>query len=264
MLPSVHERRAVGAHGVCTCRACPLGELGASSEPVEGRRPDTRSGFTLIELLVSAVILATISAGMATVISVCLEAWRAAQARADVAQQSDVMLDAVGRDLRASFMGRQGFFVSRDDGDGRYYLELTTASRRLSRLLYLMERGAAPEENASDLAQVVYFTEPAGGASRAADGETFALYRQEICPPQRQPLDGQDLDPEKAQLLDDQAVSFRLRFWDGQAAEWVSEWNTTDSGGQARLPDAAEIVLILRDRNRERVSVARVPLSMAE
>jgi prepilin-type N-terminal cleavage/methylation domain-containing protein len=221
-----------------------------------------KSGFTLIELLVSAVLLASVSAGVAMVMSVCLGAWKAGQARADVAQQAEAVLDTAGRDLRASFLGRQGFFVSRDDGDGRYYLELTTLSRRQQRLLYLGERGEAPGENISDQAQVIYFTQP------SEDDATFALYRQEICPPQRQPLDEQGLDLEKAQLLCDKVVSFSLRFWDGQqTADWVTEWDTlTDSvaGGQASLPAAVEIALTLQDGDRERSCVARVPVSMVD
>ena len=153
------------------------------------------SGFTLIELLVSAVLLAAVSAGVAMVMSVCLSAWQAGQARSNYAQQAEAVLDTAGRDLRASFLGRQGYFVSRDDGNGRGYLELTTLSRRSQRLDYLAEAGQAPGENISDLTQVVYFTEP------AEDGETFALYREEICPPQPEALDEQNLDPEAAQLL---------------------------------------------------------------
>ena len=228
-----------------------------------------RGGFTLIELLVSAVLLASISAGVATVMSVCLGAWKAGQARADLAQRSEVVLDTVGRDLRASFIGGRGFLVSRDDGDGRYYLELTTLSRRSQRLLYLAERGEAPGENISDMTQVIYFMQP------AADGATFALYRQELCPPERQPLDEEGVDLDKAQLLCDNIVSFRLRFWDSQqAADWVSDWDSgalapavTEPGSgenaaRSGLPAAAEVVLTLRDGERERVSLARIPVSM--
>jgi len=222
----------------------------------------SRSGFTLIELVVSAVLLALLSAGVAMVISVCLGAWKAGQARAESAQQTEAVLGIVGRDLRAAFIGRRGFFVSRDDGGGRCYLELTTLSRRSQRLLYLAERGETPGENLSDLAQVVYFTEP------SEDGQTFALYRQEICPPEPQPLDEQGMDMEKAQLLCDNAVSFALRFWDGQsAADWLPEWSllTGTSAGlstQSALPGAAEIALTLKDSDRERSSLARVPVSM--
>jgi len=217
-----------------------------------------RSGFTLIEVLVSAVLLATVSAGVATVMSACLGAWKAGQERAELAQQEEAVLDTARRDLRASFVGRAGYLVSRDDGDGRYYLELTTLSRRSQRLLFLAERGAAPGENVSDLAQVVYFTQP------AEDGETFALYRQEMCPPEPEPRDEQTLDPESAQLLCGKAVSFALRFWDGQTQDWVTEWDVRAGGGgsQTSLPAAVEIVLTLRDGDRDRVSVARIPVSM--
>jgi len=218
------------------------------------------SGFTLIELLVSAVLLAAVSAGVAMVMSVCLSAWQAGQARSNYAQQAEAVLDTAGRDLRASFLGGQGYFVSRDDGDGRGYLELTTLSRRSQRLDYLAEAGQAPGENISDLTQVVYFTEP------AEDGETFALYREEICPPQPEALDEQNLDTEAAQLLCDRAVSFTLRFYDAKTAlDWVTEWDSRSTSGsttQDSLPAAAEIVLTLRDGNRDRGSVARVPVSM--
>lgn len=221
-----------------------------------------RGGFTLIELLVTVVLLASVSAGVATVMSVCLGAWKAAQERANLAQQSEAVLDTVGRDLRASFMGRRGFFIGRDEGDGRCYLELTTASRRLMRLLYLVERGEVPGENLSDLAQVVYFGEP------AADGATFALYRQEICPPQSEPLDGQALDVDNAQLLCDKVISFSLRFWDAQSADWVTEWElmpaSAGTGTQTSLPVAVEIELTLMQGERQRTSVACLPLSMSE
>jgi prepilin-type N-terminal cleavage/methylation domain-containing protein len=219
-----------------------------------------RTGFTLIELLISAMLLALVSAGVGTLMSVCLSAWQAGQARADFAQQAQAVLDTAGRDLRASFLGRQGYFVSRDDGDGLFYLELTTLSRRSQRLDYLAEIGQAPGENISDLTQVVYFTEP------AEDGETFALYREEICPPQPEALDEQNLDPEAAQLLCDRAVSFALRFYDAKTAlDWVTEWDSRATSGsttQGSLPAAAEIVLTLRDGNRDRVSIARVPITM--
>jgi hypothetical protein len=210
-------------------------------------------------LLISAVLLALVSAGVATVMSVCLSAWKAGQARADFAQQVEAVLDSAARDLRASFLGRQGYFIARDDGDGRYYLELTTLSRRSQRLVYLAEHGQVPDENISDQAQVVYFTQP------SQDGATFALYRQEICPPRAQALDGQELDKEQAQLLCDQAVSFTLAFWNGTAAEWETEWDSRPASGsttEGSLPAAVEIMLTLRDGNRDRVSVARVPVSM--
>jgi len=220
-----------------------------------------RSGFTLVELLISAVLLALVSAGVATVMSTCLGAWRAGQARADLAQQAEAVLDTVGRDLRASFIGRRGFFVSGDEGDGQWYLELTTLSRRMMRLLYLAERGETPGENMSDLAQVVYYAEPAG------DGATFALYREEICPPGREPLAEEARDPEKAQLLCDGVASFRLRFWDGQdQADWLSEWDSLaagDSGGGS-VPAAVEIALVLRQDGREQTCVTRVPVCLGE
>jgi prepilin-type N-terminal cleavage/methylation domain-containing protein len=216
------------------------------------------SGFTLIELLVTAVLLASVSAGVATVMSVCLAAWKAGQARADLSQQAGATLDILARDMRAAFIGRQGFLVSYDEGDGFYHLELTTASRRSLRLLYLAERGETPTENMSDLAQVVYFTLP------AADGETFALYRQEICPPAAEPTVEEDLDPEQAQLLSDEVVAFRLRFWDAQQeADWLPEWDTTAESTTA-LPAAVEIVLALRDGDRNHVFVERVPVNMGE
>jgi prepilin-type N-terminal cleavage/methylation domain-containing protein len=219
-----------------------------------------KSGFTLIELLISVVLLVLVTAGVGSVMSVCLSAWQAGQARADFAQRAQAVLDTAGRDLRASFLGRQGYFVSRDDGDGRFYLELTTLARRSQRFDYLAEIGQEAGENISDLTQVVYFTEP------AEDGETFALYREEICPPQSEALDEQNLDPEAGQLLCDRAVSFALRFYDAKTAlDWVTEWDsrpTSGSATQGSLPAAVEIVLTLRDVNRDRVSIARVPITM--
>lgn len=222
----------------------------------------TPSGFTLIELLVTVVLLASVSAGVATVMSVCLGAWKAGQERADLAQQAEAVLDTLERDLRAAFIGRQGFFVSYDDGDGGFYLELTTASRRAQRLEYLEERGETFSENVSDLAQVVYFTQP------ATDEETFELYRQETCPPGVEPTAEEDRDPEQAQLLCENAVSFRLRFWDAQQeSDWLSEWDTSADGGEGSstsLPAAVEIVLTLRQTGRDHVFVARVPVNMGE
>lgn len=222
----------------------------------------TVSGFTLIELLVTIVLLASVSAGVATVMSTCLGAWKAGQERGDLAQQAEAVLDTLQRDLRAAFIGRQGFFVSYDEGDGRFYLELTAASRRTERLQYLEERGEAFSENASDLAQVVYFTQPAD------DGETFELYRHETCPPGAEPTAEEDRDPEQAQLLCDNAVSFRLRFWDAQQqSDWLSEWDTTADSGEASntsVPAAVEVVLTLRQGRRDHVSVARVPVNMGE
>jgi prepilin-type N-terminal cleavage/methylation domain-containing protein len=217
-----------------------------------------KSGFTLVEVLVSAVLLAAVSAGVATVMSVCLSAWRAGQERAEFTQREEAVLDTARRDLRASFIGRAGYFLSRDDGEGRYYLELTTLSRRSQRLLFLVEHGAAADENSADQAQVIYFTET------AEEGETFSLYRQEICPPEPEPRDEQTLDVERAQLLCDDVVSFGLRFWDDHAADWATEWDARASGGgQTSLPTAVEIVLTVRDGNRDRASVARIPVSMA-
>lgn len=220
-----------------------------------------RPGFTLVELLVSAVLLALVSAGVAMVMSTCLGAWRAGQARTDLAQEAEAVLDTVGRDLRASFIGRQGFFVSADEGDGRSYLELTTLSRRMLRLVYLAQQAEAPGENLSDLAHVVYFTQP------AADGATFTLYRQEMCPPEAEPLVQEARDPEEAELLCDGVVSFRLRFWDGQEQEWLSEWDSlaVDEGGRGYLPAAVEIALVVREGGgREQACVTRVPVNMAE
>lgn len=210
------------------------------------------NGFTLVELLVSATLLALVSASVTGVMSVCLSAWRAGQERSDLAQEAEAVLDTVGQDLRAAFIGRRGFFIADAAGN----LELTTLSRRMDRVLYL---GTESGENASDLAQAIYFTQA------RADDDTLVLYRREICPPEREPLGETALDAESAQMLCAGVVSFSLRFWDGQ--EWVTEWDapgaSTAEVAGTPLPGAAEIVLALREGRRQQVCVTRVPICMS-
>jgi len=222
----------------------------------------TRRGFTLVELMVSAVILALVTAGVATVMSTCLSAWRAGQARSDLAQEADAIVDTLARDLRGSFLGSRGFFVSDYGTDQGRALDFTTLSRRTLRLLYLIEDDAAPAENLSDLAQVVYFTQ-------AADQEdAFALYRWEICPPWSEPLLEEERDPEQAQLLSDRVASLDFRFHDAEdPTEPVDDWEalaSSDGGGQAALPVAVEISLALSDNGRRLYRVTRVSLAMTQ
>jgi prepilin-type N-terminal cleavage/methylation domain-containing protein len=216
-----------------------------------------RGGFTLIEVLVTTVLLAAVSAAVATLLGASLRVWGAGQDRADELQTTAAVLDTVTRDLRGGFLGRQGYCIARDGGDGVFYLELTTLAPRSERLRYLVDRGEETTANLADWAQVIYFTEPAD------DGETFALYRQEVCPPSPEPLNGEDLDPEQAQLLCDHATAFALRFWDATAQDWVSAWDTAAEGTTTTgLPAAAEVTIGLRQRTRDRTALARVPMTM--
>jgi hypothetical protein len=208
-------------------------------------------------LLVGAVLLALVAAGVAMVLSTCLGAWRAGEDRAALMQQAEAITDLLSQDLRASFLGRRGFFVSADEGDGTYSAEFTTVSRRLLRLLYLAEREATPSQNLSDLAQVIYFTEPA-----ETEG-AYTLYRCEICPPESEPLGEDGRDPEEAQRLSDQVTSFQLRFLEsGEEASWLEEWDSAE--GEASLPAVVEIAFTLSDGRRTFNALTRVPVVMAE
>ena len=214
-----------------------------------------RAGFTLIELLVSAALLASISAGVAIVMSAGLNAWRAGQEHDDFSQQAGAIIDTVTQDLRVSFLGRKGFFVCSEEEPQLYALDCTALSRRTLRLAYLTEKDEPSDENISDLTQVAYYTEPTD------DQDRFALYRQEICPPQAEPLAEEDRDTENAQLLSDKVASFELRFCDGQ--DWLDEWDTATQAAQTSLPAAAEISLTLYQGERQQTYIARVPLFMS-
>lgn len=218
----------------------------------------TGSGFTLIELLISTVLLAAISSGMAMVISTCLNAWRSGQSQAELAQEAEAIVEVLTQDLRASYFGGQGFFVTGVDEE-QQYADFTTLSRRDDRLFYLASQAAPLRENRSDLAQVVYFTAPAG------DGSAYALYRQEICPPTGQPLELRDPAQEGTQLLSDRVASLGFRFWQpGQ--QWVEEWQAlaADSTTQEHaLPPAVEVSLTLADGSRRYRCLTRVSLVMA-
>jgi prepilin-type N-terminal cleavage/methylation domain-containing protein len=209
-----------------------------------------RAGFTLIELLVSAVLLASVTAGVTMVLSTSLNAWRAGQERDGFSQQAQAILDTITRDVQASFLGRKGFLVSSEEEQDRYALDCTTLSRRMLRLLYASEKEEPLGENLSDHAQVVYFTQ-------AGENEgTFALYRQEVCPPTSQPLQQEERDTQKAQLLSDRVASFKLRCYDGQ--DWLDAWDSLAEQGQRSLPAAIEIALTLVEGERKQAYITRV------
>lgn len=238
----------------------------------------SRSGFTLIELLVSAVLMALVSAGVATVMSAGLGVWAAGQDRAGLSQATEAVTDTVARDLRNAFRegtaatsAAAGWFLvaNSDDGDGRSYMELTTLSRRTQRLAYLAAHDASATENMSDQAHVIYFLVP------AADGETYELHRQEICPPGSEigsstpglPLNEEDRETGATTLLCDGVVSFGLRFWDGQQQDdWVTTWDSITAGSttSGSLPVAAEIELVMREGRRQHSCFTRVPIRMGQ
>jgi len=218
------------------------------------------TGFTLIELLVSAVLLATISAGVATVMSTSLNVWRAGQEREGFSQQAEAILDMVARDVQAAFLGRKGFFVCSEEEPERYALDCTALSRRLLRILYAAEKEAPLDENLSDHAQVVYFTQV------GQDETTFALYRQELCPPTTQPLQEEERDTQKAQLLSDKVASFRLRCYDGQDWQdgWDSQTGSLSATQQGVLPAVVEISLTLVEGQRKQAYVTRIAVMMSQ
>jgi prepilin-type N-terminal cleavage/methylation domain-containing protein len=215
-----------------------------------------RAGFTLIELLVSTLLLASVTAGVAIVTSTSLNAWRAGQERDDFSQQAEAILDTIAPDVQAAFLGRKGFFVCSEEEPEGYALDCTTLSRRMLRLLYAAEKEGPLGENLSDHAQVVYFTQP--GESEG----TFALYRQELCPPTSQPLGEEERDTQKAQLLSDRVASFRLRCYDGQ--DWLDEWDSFSAGQQGSLPAAVEIALTLVEGERRQSYITRVPITTSQ
>lgn len=221
-----------------------------------------RSGFTLVELLVSIALLASVASGVAVVMSTCLNSWRVGAARAELSHEAGAILDIMAQDLRASFAGQGGFFVSRVEADQECYLEFTTLSRRMLRLLHLAEYHDGIGENLSDHAQVIYYTQPADS------GDTFALYRREICPPFKEPLGQEEQDAKEALLLSDKIASFRLRFCDDLDAEqWLDEWDYLAASEQSEvssLPAAVEISLALSDGQRRLDHITRVALVMRD
>lgn len=220
------------------------------------------SGFTLVELLVSIALLASVAGGVAVVMSTSLNSWRAGEAQADLSHEAEAILDILAQDLRASFAGRRGFFTSSAESDQECYLEFTTLSRRMLRLLHLLELDQPPAENLSDLAHVIYCAQPADTE------DLLALYRREICPPLKEPLTHEEWSAEEAQLLSNRVASLRLRFYDSQdAADWLEEWDYVAGGEQsasASLPAAVEIWLALSDGQRRLNWVTRVPVMMRD
>ncbi len=205
--------------------------------PTRTRTTQThRGGFTLIEVL-AGVFLTTIVITAAVGFYVNLSS--AARRATDMMREDlhgSAVLDRIGRDLESASL-----LVKKPEEDPLahpwYFVADSQQSFSGSDRVKFISRSQKPRaslSHGSDLAQVVYFTEP------QEDG-TLTLFRW-LSPglPIRYPVDYPDSDDAGAFVLAEGVSTFEMRFL-GESGEWVDEWDSTQLVDSTQLPVAAEL-----------------------
>ena len=77
-----------------------------------------------------------------------------------------------------------------------------------------------------------------------------------------------DAEPDKggvSQMLLDNVVSLRIRYWDRQKTDWVREWDTERIENALAIPPLVEIKLVLQDEGGKKMTfLTRTKIFMSE
>jgi prepilin-type N-terminal cleavage/methylation domain-containing protein len=221
------------------CRSDEIRQAGGGHGGCAGRHPVGPAGFTLIELLLALSLFVMIAGVVFAAFSGITKGVEKGRQILDVYRLGRTALLHMAQEVGAAMHddAYAGFAHGENDGQGGQ------ARDRLTFVTAPYRPDTAP---GSGLCEVAYYigANSQGGA---------ALYREQDCTPDGEPLNGETLE------LTDTAVGLDVTYFDREDSydKWPGE------GG--RLPCLVRLVLTLRDEQaRERAFITTVSLPMSK
>ena len=207
------------------CESCPAAPVG-------------QAGFTLIELLLALSMFVMIAGVVFAAFSGVMKGVENGRRSLDVYRLGRTALLRMAQEVGAAMHddAYAGFAHGEDDSQGRQ------ARDRLNFVTVPYRPDTAP---GSGICEVSYYV-----AANSLGGS--ALYREEDCTPDGEPLNGETLE------LTDMAVGLDVTYFDREDS--YEKW----AGDNGRMPCLVRLVLTLRDEQaKERAFITTVALPMS-
>ena len=222
------------------CRSDEIRQAGGGHGSCAGRRPLGPAGFTLIELLLALSLFVMIAGVVFAAFSGVMKGVEQGRRNLDVHRLGRTALLRMAQEVRAAMPddAYAGFSRGENDREGDH------ARDRLTFVTVPYRPDAAP---GSDVCEVAYYI----GAN--AQGAA-ALYREQDCTPDGEPLNGDTVE------LTDAAIGLDVTYYDRDDVH--DQW---PDGAANRMPCLVRLALTLRDeQDVERAFIITVSLPMSK
>jgi general secretion pathway protein J len=212
------------------------GELQRSRLRCDG--PSATRGFTLLEVIISVAILAVILTIVYNAFNSSMKAFSAMETQGDAYAQARVVLNRICGEIGSAYWSADnrntGLIGADDEEDG-----LPSDSLHFTSCSHFRW---AKDSRESELCEIGYYLE------KDAETEESFLFRREDWN-----VDGTLDEGGRPLELAEGADGLNFRYYDGQ--EWADDWDSVIKGG---LPQAIEVVLIMRDPRRTRIAFSSI------
>jgi general secretion pathway protein J len=222
----------------------PLEQGGPQRSPLKYPPLSTKAGFTLLEVVIAVGILVVILTVVYNTFNSSMKAFTEMETRGDAYAQARVVLNRMSEEIGSIYMSAE----NRNTGllgEDREEDNLPFDSLHFTSLSHVRWTRDSKE---SELCEIGYYPEKDEGT-----GESFLLRREDWN------VDGTLEEGGRPMELAEGVDGINFRYNDGQ--EWADEWDSRIKGG---LPTAVEILLVMSDPRRKRITFSSiVPIAMA-
>jgi general secretion pathway protein J len=194
------------------------------------------TGFTLLEVVISVGILAVILSIVYNTFNSSMKAFTAMENQGDAYAQARIVLTRMSEEIASIYFSPQ----NRNTGllgEDRDEYDLPADSLHFTSLSHIRW---VKDSKESELCEIGYYLEK--------DEETGSLFRREDWN-----VDGTIEEGGRPLELAQGVDGLNFRFYDGE--EWADEWDSRIKGG---LPKAIEVVLVMRDPRRKRITFSNI------
>ena len=204
------------------------------------------SGFTLLEVVISVGILAVILTIVYNAFNSSMKALTAMETRGDAYAQARIVLNRMSEEIASIYLSETnpntgtGLFGEDEDEDDLPFDSLHFTS--LSHVRW------TKDSKESELCEIGYYLE-----KDEETRESFLFRREDWN------VDGTLEEGGRPLELAEGVDGLNFRYYDGD--DWVDEWDSRING---KLPKAIEVVLVMRDPRRKRITFSSTfPVPMA-
>ncbi len=224
----------------------PLEQGGSRCSPLKYPPLSGMIGFTLLEVVISVGILAVILAIVYNTFNSSMKALTAMETRGDAYAQARIVLNRMSEEIGSIYLSETNpntgtGLLGEDEDEG----DLPFDSLHFTSLSHLRWIKDSKE---SELCEIGYYLE-----KDDETGESFLFRREDWN------VDGNLEEGGRPLELAEGVDGINFRYYDGD--EWVDDW---DSRIKGKLPQAIEVVLVMRDPRLKRITFSNiVPVAMA-
>ena len=214
-------------------------ERGGNQRPLPKYLPLlAATGFTLLEIVISVAILVVILTIVYNTFNSSIKAFTAMEKQGDAYAQARIVLNRLSEEVGSIYFSGE----NRNTGllgEDRDENDLPFDSLHFTSLSHIRW---VKDSKESELCEIGYYLE-----TDNETGESFLFRREDWN------LDGTLEEGGRPLELAEGVDGLNFRYYDGE--EWADEWDSRITG---TLPKAVEIVLVMRDPRRERISFSSI------